>query len=156
MDLAGTAMSKTKGKTKHQAERARAAMLSRLNDFDPDHLVLSHDEIRLLALIISTRDGAQPFIRRMVNISESLKAGRTDAVARLAQQSKDQTLMELLAPMSQAVGEGRIAAARNTAFLAAGFAYQNSLDYIRGLMKYLEGFKRRRRTRNRGGGLRPA
>ena len=134
-------MSETKGRTKQQSERARAAMLSLLNDFEPDHLVLSHDEIRLLALIISTRDGAQPFIRRMVLISESLKAGRANAVARHARQSKDHTLTELLAPMSQAVSDGRIVADRNTTFLAASFAYQNSLDYVRELMKYLGKFK---------------
>jgi uncharacterized NAD-dependent epimerase/dehydratase family protein len=82
----------TKGSTKRQYERARAAMLSFLNGLDPDHLVLSHDEIRLLALIVSTRDGAHPFTSRMVNISESLRAGRVDAVARLTNQSKDHTL----------------------------------------------------------------
>ncbi|HEV7905999.1 MAG TPA: hypothetical protein VGO96_19320 [Pyrinomonadaceae bacterium] len=134
-------MSEAEGRTKKQSEQSRAAMLSFLHDFDPDHLVLPHDEIRLLALIISTRDGAEPFIRRMVNISESLRAGRIDAVARLARQSRDHTLTELLAPMSQAVSDGRIVAARNTTFLAASFAYQNSLDYLRELMKYLSQFK---------------
>lgn len=136
-------MSETKGRTKRQAERARAAMLSLLNEFDPNHLVLPHDEIRLLALIVSTRDGAEPFVRRMVNISEGLKAGRTDAVARLTRPSKDHTLMQLLAPMSQAISERRIVAARNTTFLAASFAYQNSFDYVRELMKYLDRFRQR-------------
>jgi hypothetical protein len=149
-------MSETKGRTKQQAERARAAMLSLLHDFDPNHLVLSHDEIRLLALIISTRDGAQPFIRRMVNISESLKAGRTGAVARLTHQSKDHTLMQLLTPMSQAVSEARIVAVQNTTFLAASFAYQNSLDYVCEFMNYLDRCKRRPLTRNARSGLRPA
>lgn len=134
-------MSETKGRTKEQAGRARAAMLSLLNDFDPDHLVLSHDEIRLLALIISPRDGAQPFVRRMVSLSESLKAGRGDVVAGHARQSRDHTLTELLAPMAQAVGEGRLVAVQNTAFLAASFAYQNSFDYVRELMNYLGRFK---------------
>lgn len=127
--------------TKEQAERARAAMLSILNDYDPNHLVLPLDEIRLLALIISTRDGAQPLIRRMVNISESLKAGRMDAVACLARQSKDHALTELLAPMSQAVSEGRIVAVRNTSFMAASFAYQNSLDYLLELLNYMDGLR---------------
>lgn len=140
-------MSETKGEGTQQAKRARAAMLSLLHDHDPDHLVLPHDEIRLLALIISTRDGAQPFIRRMVNISESLKAGRTGAVARLTRHSKDQTLTQLLAPMSQAVSDGRIVAVRNTTFLAASFAYQNSFDYLRELMKYLDRFRRRAEPR---------
>lgn len=149
-------MSEAKGRTKQQAERARAAMLSLLHDFDPNHLVLSHDEIRLLALIISTRDGVEPFVRRMVNLSESLKAGRAGAVARLARQSKDHTLTQLLAPMSQAFSEGRIVAVQNTTFLAASFAYQNSLDYVCELMNYLDRFKRRPLTRNSGGGLRLA
>ncbi len=136
-------MSGTKSRTKEQSERARAAMLPFLNDCGPNHLVLPHDEIRLLALIISTRDGAEPFIRRMVMRSENLKAGRTGAVTRLARQSNDHTLTELLAPMLQAVGEGRIVAVQNTAFLATSFAYQNSFDYVRELMKYLDGFRRR-------------
>ncbi|HJR08924.1 MAG TPA: hypothetical protein VJ842_16825 [Pyrinomonadaceae bacterium] len=74
-------MSERKGGTKQQAERARASMLSLLNGYDPNHLVLPIDEIRLLALIISTRDGSQPFIRRMVNLSDNLNAGRAGAVA---------------------------------------------------------------------------
>jgi hypothetical protein len=134
-------MSETKVGTKQQSVRARAEMLSFLHDFEPDHLVLSHDEIRLLALIISTRDGTEPFVRMMVSLSESLKDGRAGAVARLARQSRDHTLNELLAPMSQAISDGRLVAVRNTTFLAASFAYQNSFDYVRELMKYLGKFK---------------
>jgi hypothetical protein len=118
------------------------------DDPDPDHLVLPIDEIRLLALIISTRDGTEPFIRKMVTLSESMRAGRADTITRLARQSKDRTLTELLAPMSQAVRDGRVVAVGNTAFLAASFAYQNSLDYLRELMKYLDSFKQRPDTRN--------
>jgi hypothetical protein len=149
-------MSEAESRTKQQSERARAKMLSLLNDYEPDHLVLSHDEIRLLALIISTRDGAEPFVRKMVSLSESLKDGRAGAVARLARQSKDHTLNELLAPMSQAISDGRLVAVQNTTFLAASFAYQNSLDYVRELLNYLDRFKRRPVTRNAGGSLRPA
>ncbi|HEX8130075.1 MAG TPA: hypothetical protein VF527_13310 [Pyrinomonadaceae bacterium] len=136
-------MSET-NETQRRAARARARMISLLRDDpDPDQLVLTLDEIRLLALIISTRDGAEPFIRRMLTISESVKAGRCGAVARLARQSTDHTLTELLAPMSQAAREGRVVAVGNTAFLAASFAYQNSLDYLRELMKYLDRFRQR-------------
>jgi hypothetical protein len=94
-------------------------------------------------MIISTRDGTEPFIRKMVTLSENVKDGRTDSVARLARQSRDHTLNELLAPMSQAASEGRIVAVGNTAFFAASFAYQNSLDYVRELINYLDKFKRR-------------
>jgi hypothetical protein len=141
-------MSMTEDERRRQSEKARAWMTSFLRDFDPDQLVLPLDEIRLLAMIITTRDGTEPFIRKMVTLSENLKAGRADAVARLARRSKDHTLNELLAPMSQAAGEGRVVAVGNTAFFAASFAYQNSLDYLRELMKYLDRFNRRPRTRN--------
>lgn len=123
-------------------------MISFLNDFDPDQFVLPLDEIRLLALIITTRDGAEPFIRKMVTLSESVKAGRTDAIARVARHSTDHALTELLAPMSQAAREGRVVAVGNTAFFAASFAYQNSLDYLRELMKYLDRFKRQPQMRH--------
>ena len=138
----------TKGGSKRQSEKARAWMTSFLHDFDPDQLVLPLDEIRLLTMIITTRDGAEPFIGKMVTLSENLKAGRVDSVARLARQSKDHTLAELLAPMSQAVNEGRIVAAQNTTFFTASFAYQNSFDYLRELIKYLDRFKRRPPARN--------
>jgi hypothetical protein len=138
----------TKGEGQRQSEKARARMISLLNDFDPEQFVLPLDEIRLLALIISTRDGTEPFIRKMVRLSESMKAGRADAIARLARQNKDHALAQLLAPMSQAAGEGRVVAVGNTAFFAASFAYQNSFDYLRELVKYLDGFKRRPPARN--------
>jgi hypothetical protein len=142
-------MSETKGETQQRAAQARARMISLLcDDPDPAHLVLPFDEIRLLALIVSTRDGAEPFVRKMVTLSEDVKAGRGDTITRLTRQSKNHTLTELLAPMSQAAREGRIVAVRNTAFFAASFAYQNSLDYLRELMKYLDRFKPRARTRN--------
>jgi hypothetical protein len=136
-------MSKT-NETQKRAAEARARMLSLLRDDpDPNHLVISCDEIRLLALIISTRDGAEPFVRKMVTLSESMKAGRLGAVTRLARRSKDHSLTQLLAPMSQAAREGRVVAVHNTAFLAASFAYQNSFDYLRELIKYLDRFRRR-------------
>jgi len=133
----------TKGGSRQQSEKARAWMTSFLHDFDPDRFVLPLDEIRLLTLIITTRDGTEAFIRKMVTLSESVKAGRVDVVARLARRSKDHTLTELLAPMSEAAGEGRVVAVGNTAFFAASFAYQNSFDYLRELVKYLDRFRRR-------------
>jgi hypothetical protein len=133
----------TKGE-RQRSEKARAWAISFLSDYDPDQLVLPLDEIRLLAMIITTRDGAEPFIRKMVTLSENLKAGRADSVVRLARQNKDHMLTELLAPMSRAVSEDCVVAVRNTAFFAASFAYQNSLDYLRELMKYLGRFKQGR------------
>lgn len=137
-------MSETDVEARRRAALARARMISLLRDApDPNHLVLAPDEIRLLALIVSTRDGAEPFVRRMVTLSESVKAGHIRTVARLARQNTDHTLNELLAPMAQAASEGRIVAVGNTAFLAASFAYRNSFDCVRELLKYLDRFGRR-------------
>lgn len=46
--------------------------------------------------------------------------------------------------MSDAFREGRAMAAYHTAFYAASCAYQNSLDYLRALSDYLDGFRRGR------------
>ncbi|HEV2800003.1 MAG TPA: hypothetical protein VGW12_05890 [Pyrinomonadaceae bacterium] len=56
-------------------------------------------------------------------------------------------MTQLLAPTAQAAGERRVVAVRNTAFLAASFAYQNSFDCARELLKYLDRFKRRPHSR---------
>lgn len=143
-------MSETKDEAQKRAAQARARMISLLRDApDPNHLVLPLDEIRLLAMIITTRDGAEPFIKQMVALSESVKAGRFDVVTRLARRSKDHALTQLLAPMSQAAREGRAVAVGNTAFFAASFAYQNSFDYLRELIIYLDRFKQGRRGMRR-------
>jgi hypothetical protein len=44
--------------------------------------------------------------------------------------------------MSRAVEEERFAAAYLTAFLAAHYAYQNSLDYACALVGYMDDFRR--------------
>ena len=136
-------MSGTKRGNKKRTDKARASIVAKLRDFDPQHVVLPPDEIRIIALLSSTRNGVEPFVRQMVSLSESLKAGRASKLAQLARQSKDQSLAELVSPMSQAIKEGRIIAVQNTAFYAASYAYQNSLDYARELLNYLNRFGRR-------------
>jgi len=55
----------------------------------------------------------------------------------------------LLSAVSRAAREGRRAAAYDTAFLAAHYAYQNSLDYLSELLRYLEQFRSPRRAPGR-------
>jgi hypothetical protein len=107
-------------------------------------LVLPASEIRRLVSQIINAEGVAPFVRRMVAVSDGLRAGRTQALTRLARQSRNQPLAELLAPISRAARRGLVAEADETAFYAASYAYRNSLDYLLGLLSYLDGFRRAR------------
>ncbi|HVF50910.1 MAG TPA: hypothetical protein VNA19_12530 [Pyrinomonadaceae bacterium] len=128
-------MSKSKASSKKQGREL--ASVNILPRFNPAHLALPEEEIRRLALIITTRDSVEPFVRRMVVLLDSLRAGETGEVARISRQSKDEAFVVLMSAMRRAVGEGRVFAARNTAFMAASYAYQNSLDYVCELLAYL-------------------
>ena len=66
---------------------------------------------------------------------------QTDGVARIAHQSKDPAFTRLMSALSAAVEEGELVAAHITALLAAGDAYQETRDYFRDLMGYLDRFR---------------
>lgn len=105
-------------------------------------LVLPASEIRRLVSQMIHDEGVAPFVRRMVAVRDGLRAGRTQALTRLARQSRNQPPAELLAPISRAAQRGHVAEADETAFYAASYAYRNSLDYLLGLLSYLDGFRR--------------
>jgi hypothetical protein len=109
---------------------------------DPAHLALPDEEIRRLVLRITTAGEVAPFVRRMVRFIDGLKTDRPVRVARVARRGVNVDLVTLTSAMSRAVEEERISAAYFTAFLAAHYAYQNSLDYACELLKYLDGFRR--------------
>jgi hypothetical protein len=111
------------------------------SDINVNPAILSLDELRQLVFEITLRDSIEPFVWRMVILLDSLKVGLIDEVARAARQSKDPAFTRLMSAMSDAVEEGELVAARNTAFLAAGYAYQESLDYYWDLMRYLGRFR---------------
>ena len=50
--------------------------------------------------------------------------------------------MKLLAPIARAAERGRAAEAEATALYAASYAYRNSIDYLLGLLSYLDRFRR--------------
>jgi hypothetical protein len=111
--------------------------------------VLPEDELRRLVLDIIIRDDIEPFLRRMVSLLDSLKTSRFGEIERIARQSADPSFKTLLSAVSDAAARGHKVAAYHTAFLAAGYAYQQSLDHVCELMSYLDRFRQGGNQRNR-------
>lgn len=131
---------KKASKKKLAAERrphARKALLK----FNPEHTALPDEEVQWLVMRITTRSGVEPFVRLMVEIIDELKVGKDSRLARATRRRRDPEFAELMSAMSNAVRRGRAMAAYHTAFYAASCAYQNSLDYLRTLLGYLDGFR---------------
>jgi hypothetical protein len=103
--------------------------------------VLPLEELRQLVLEIILRDDIKPFLRRMVILLDSLKVGQINRLAEVTRQSKDPAFIKLMSVLSDAVQEGELVAARITVFLAASYAYQESLDYYWELISYLDKFR---------------
>jgi hypothetical protein len=109
----------------------------------PNPAILPAEELRQLVFQIIHRDDIKPFIRRMVILLDALRLGQTDKLTKIARQSKDPTFLKLISAVSSAVNEGELVAARITLFLAAGYAYQESFDYLWDFMRYLDGFRQK-------------
>ena len=112
--------------------------------FNPEHTALPDEEVRWLVTRITTRGGVEPFVRVMVRVIDELRTGKGRRLAQATRRRGDAEFNELVSAMSDAVEEGRAMAAYHTAFYAASCAYQNSLDYLRALLDYLDGFRRGR------------
>ncbi len=137
-------MSKTKAVNGKQGARRRRRATVSLSGFGVEPLALPEEELRRLVLLKTTRDGVEPFVRRMVRLMDSLQAGRSKPVVRAARSSKDPLLSRLLLAISREAQGGDLVVARNTALCAAGYAYQNSLTYLCDLLSYLSQFKQQR------------
>ena len=132
-------------KLKRKSGGTRGASAARSsNPFDALDLALPDEELRRLVLRITTDGNVEPFVRRMVRLMESLKAGRRAGAARVGRAGAPGDLTTLMSAVSRALEDGRHAAAYDTAFLAAHYAYQNSLDYACELVAYLDRFRTRR------------
>lgn len=107
-------------------------------------LVLPASEIRRLVWQIVSVEGVAPFVRRMVILSDGLRAGRIETLTRVARQSRSRPFAQLIAAVSRAARRGLVEEAEETVFYAASYAYRNSLDYLLGLLSYLDGFRRAR------------
>jgi hypothetical protein len=134
-------MAARKANKKVIEEGSRRAVAPRVG-LDAAHLALPDEEIRRLVLRITASGNIEPFVRRMVRFIDSLRTGRRVRVARVARRGANVDLVTLTSAMSRAVEEERLSAAYFTAFLAAHYAYQNSLDYACELLKYLDRFRR--------------
>lgn len=133
-------MKATKTGRKKPAAKRRTRAAKPLFKFNPEHTALPDEEVQRLVTYITVRDGVEPFVRLTVEISDDLKEGNSRRLFRAARRGGDAEFAELMSAMSGAVREGRLMAAYHTAFYAASCAYQNSLDYLRALLDYLEEF----------------
>jgi hypothetical protein len=104
-------------------------------------LALPEEELRRLVFQITSRASVEPFVRQMIRLVDSLQAGRTKPLMRLAAHKHEPASARLLAALAEEAQSGSIVVARNTALWAAGCAYQNSLDYFFDLLSYLGHFR---------------
>jgi hypothetical protein len=135
-------MAARRGKVKPNDERDLNIVAPSVG-LDAAHLALPDEEIRRLVLRITAAGNIEPFVRRMVRFIDSLGTGRRVRVARVARRGANVDLVTLVSAMSRAVEEERLSAAYFTAFLAAHYAYQNSLDYACALVGYMDDFRRK-------------
>jgi hypothetical protein len=77
---------------------------------------------------------------------DDLKAGQTHKIAKLTRPGRDGSRAILLAAIAKAVNEGRTMAAYYTAFQAALYAYENTLDHLLAFHDYLDGSRQHKPT----------
>lgn len=140
-------MKVTKASKKKSATKRPPRAAKRLFKFNPEHTALPDEEVQWLVTRITTRGGVEPFVRLMVKVIDDLRPGKGKSLRQAARRGGDAEFTELMAAMSGAVRQGRAMAAYHTAFYAASCAYQNSLDYLRALLGYLDEFRQGRISR---------
>jgi hypothetical protein len=74
---------------------------------------------------------------------DDLKAGQTHNIAKLTRPGRDESRAILMAAIAKTVNEGRTMAAYYTAFQAALYAYENSLDHLLAFKDYLDRCRQR-------------
>ncbi len=115
---------------------------SRTSELEP--LALPEDEIRRLVVLTTTRYKIEPFVRQLIRLMDDLKAGQIHNIANLMRPGRDESRAILMAAISQAIGEGRTMAAYHTAFQAALYAYENTLDHLMAFHDYLDYLRQKR------------
>ena len=113
-------------------------MTNLTNTINNNPAILPLEELRQLVFQIVLRDRIEPFVLQMVTLLDSLKAGQTEEVAKVAGQSTDPAFVKFMSALSEVIDEGELVRAHITVFLAVGYAYQESLDYYWDLMSYLD------------------
>lgn len=114
-------------------------------------LALPEDEIRRLVVLTTTRYKLtttrykiEPFVRQLVRLMDNLEAGRSHNVVKLTRTSRDNSRAILLAAIAETVNEGRTMAAYHTAYQAALYAYENTLDHLMAFHVYLDCLRQKR------------
>jgi hypothetical protein len=107
-------------------------------NFKLDTLALPEDEIRRLVVRTTTRYKIEPFIKQLIRLMDELKAGENRNIAKLTRPGRDESRRILFAAIAKTICEGREMAAYHTAFQAALYAYENSLDHLLAFMEFLD------------------
>lgn len=113
---------------------------------EAEGFALPVDVLRRLVSRIVARGGVEPFVGRLLPLIDGLKAGRTGEAARAARRGEDRQFKRLASALTRVAGRGQFVVARNTALLAASYAYQDSLDYVCQLFDYLDAVRERKRA----------
>jgi hypothetical protein len=127
----------------HQVRKKRRAgrgqaLKKPSQSFHSEPLALPEEEIRRLVVLSTTRYKIEPFARQLIKLMDELKAGQTHNIAKLTRPGRDQSRAILLAAIAKTVNEGRTMAAYHTAYQAALYAYENTLDHLMAFHDYLD------------------
>lgn len=107
-------------------------------------LALPEDEIRRLVVLTTTRYRIEPFVKQLVRLMDELKAEQTHNIAKPTRPGRDESRAMLFAAIEKTVNEGRTIAAYHTAYQAALYAYENTLDHLMAFHEYLDYFRQKR------------
>jgi len=106
-------------------------------------LALPESEIRTLVVLTTTRYEIEPFIKQLIRLMDDLKAGQTNNVAKLTRAGRDGSRATLFAAIEKTANEGRTMAAYYTAYQAALYAYENTLDHLLAFHDYVDCLRRK-------------
>jgi hypothetical protein len=106
------------------------------------YLELPETTIEKLVWDITLHEDAEIFIRRMVIVMDTLKAGNAAAIERMTRQTGRPRYKQLMKAIFKGATSGRLTAAHNTAFYAAHYAYRDSLEYARALLGYMDSLRK--------------
>lgn len=123
-------------------KRGSTSKISGVSELEP--LALPEDEIRRLVLLTTTRYKIEPFARQLIRLIDHLKAGDTNNIAKLTRPGRDKSRAMLFAAIAKSVHDGRTMAAYHTAYQAALYAYENTLDHLLAFHEYLGCLRQKR------------
>jgi hypothetical protein len=89
---------------------------------------------------MARRGKSREFVGWMLQVIDDLKTGRSEAVKKVRRMSRDGRFVAMMKAIDQAVTEGRSTNAYHTAYAAALYAYQESIDHLRYFHPYLDDY----------------